>query len=275
MGYINRAGVEWTDASWDPVGGCSRASPGCFNCYAETTAGTSQVTHQIALYLGVTDWVRGRPRFNGHLTELEPGHPSWSWPLRWRGAPNPVLGPGQPSLLFVGNMADLFHEKRSVAVIDRVVDTVAMSRHVGLFLTRRARRATDYFSEPRPAEWQRKLWVGFSAENQTWFDRRWDSMRRLAEAGWTTFVSVAPMIGPVRLPNDLLDHGDRVWVIASGEQGTGARHMDPDWARALRDQCREAGVPFFFKQMTKLGPIPADLFVRQFPRRSMSDGEES
>ena len=92
-------------------------------------------------------------------------------------------------------------------------------------------------------------------------------MRGLAACGWTVFVSVAPMLGPVRLPPDFLGHGERVWCIPSGEEGRGARYMDPDWARALRDQCAEAAVPFFMLQMSGRKQIPMDLFVRQFPRR--------
>jgi protein gp37 len=115
--------------------------------------------------------------------------------------------------------------------------------------------------------WLAKLWLGFSAENQHWFDHRWADMRRLAEAGWTVFVSIAPMIGPVTLPADFLALGPRAWVIVAGEQGRHAdcRDMDPNWARAVRDQCTAAGIPFFMKQMAKGAPIPPDLQIRQFP----------
>jgi protein gp37 len=90
-------------------------------------------------------------------------------------------------------------------------------------------------------------------------------MRELARAGWTVFVSIAPMLGPVRLPADFLAFGNRIWVIVSGETSRGARYMHPDWARAVRDQCAAAGVPFFFKQMTGKETIPPDLLIRQFP----------
>jgi protein gp37 len=93
-------------------------------------------------------------------------------------------------------------------------------------------------------------------------------MRPLAGVGWTVFVSIAPMLGPVLLPSDFLVLKDQAWVICSGEQGPHeiCRDMDPAWARALRDQCVAAGVPFFMKQMSKKAPIPPDLFIRQFPR---------
>ena len=91
-------------------------------------------------------------------------------------------------------------------------------------------------------------------------------MRQLASLGFVVFVSVAPMLGPVWLPPDFLAHGERIWCICSGEEGRGARFMDASWARALRAQCAEANVPFFLLQMSGRKPIPADLFVRQFPR---------
>ena len=97
-------------------------------------------------------------------------------------------------------------------------------------------------------------------------------MRALAAAGWFVFVSIAPMLGPVTLPPDFLALGQRGWVICSGEQGLHkfCRDLDPRWARALRDQCRESGVPFFMKQMARreANPIPPDLMMtttRQFP----------
>jgi protein gp37 len=117
--------------------------------------------------------------------------------------------------------------------------------------------------------WQPKLWCGFSAERQREFDERWKDIVRLAYAGWTIFASVAPMIGAVKLPDDFLALGPRAWVIVAGEQGKHdrCRDMDPNWARAIRDQCASAGIPFFIKQMAKpeRTPIPPDLQIRQFP----------
>jgi protein gp37 len=132
-----------------------------------------------------------------------------------------------------------------------------------------------YFNAPRPKQilrrWQRKLWLGFSAERQWEFDSRWGLIRQLAERDWTVFVSIAPMLELVRLPADFLIWGERVWVICSGEQGREARGMDPNWARALRDQCAAAGVPFFVLQMAGRKTIPTDLFVRQFPAIHLPD----
>jgi protein gp37 len=194
----------------------------------------------------------------------------WSWPLKWRGAKHPKLGPGKPSLIFVGDMADLFHEGRPDKIIDRVCATIALSDHIGLLLTKRTRRLAEYFTalDPRTVRrWQPQLRLGFSAERQREFDQRLPDMLRLADTGWFTFGSVAPMIGPVKLPADFLALGPRTWVIVAGEQGPHAmcRDMDPQWARDVRKQCAEAGVPFFMKQMAKGRAIPPDLQIRQFP----------
>jgi protein gp37 len=127
--------------------------------------------------------------------------------------------------------------------------------------------ATARLSSSAISRWQKHLWLGFSAERQTQFDRRWPPMRDLAARGWTVFVSIAPMLEPVTLPPDFLALGASVWVIVSGEQGPHrlCRDMDPKWARAVRDQCAAAGIPFFCKQMARREPIPPHLYVRQFP----------
>jgi protein gp37 len=264
----------WWDATWNPVGGCSHVSPGCANCYAQQIAGTRTWPFAAAasVHHGVTR-AKGRRRiFNGKLTVAPDGHQQWMWPLRWSGAPHPKLGPGAPSLIFVGDMSDLFHEGRPNEIIDRVCATIALSDHIGLLLTKRTARMAAYFAAQSPRtvnRWLPKLWLGFSAERQHEFDERWSDMRALADAGWFIFVLVAPMLEPVKLPPDSLALGPRTWVIVAGEQGPHARcrPMDPNWARVVRDQCGNASIPFFMKQMAKpkSAPIPPDLHIRQFP----------
>jgi protein gp37 len=268
---------DWWDATWNPVGGCEHISAGCKFCYAAAQAAT---LHQeagasrriVPLYNKTVDRLNGRHAFNGRLTALEPGHDVWTWPLRWSGVQHPLLGRGNPSLIFVADMADRFHERRPKSVIDRTLGTIAASRHIDMLLTKRPNRMAQYFanaalSSSAIPRWQAHLWIGFSAERQRELDLRWPPMRSLAARGWTVFISIAPMLAPVRLPPDFLALGSRGWVIVSGEQGPRerCRYMDPNWARAVRDQCARAGVPFFAKQMARRDPIPPDLFVRQFP----------
>jgi protein gp37 len=167
-------------------------------------------------------------------------------------------------------MGDLFYEVRQTQIIARVCATIALSEHIGLLVTKRTRRAAEYFTslEPRTVRcWQPRLWLGFSAERQYEFDERWADMRPLADAGWLVFVSIAPMLGPVKLPPDFLARSDRRWVIVAGEQGAhkDCRDMESAWARVLRDQCHASGIAFFMKQMARKEPIPPDLLIREFP----------
>lgn len=129
--------IEWTDASWNPIGGCSIESPGCTPCYAQALAGTRLRNHP--LYAGTTTVVKGKPVFNGHLTALPQGHAGWRWPETWRGAKNPVLGPGMPSLIFVGDMSDLFHPDRPRGYAVRIWQTAyrVQGRHILQLLTKR------------------------------------------------------------------------------------------------------------------------------------------
>jgi len=264
----------WWDESWNPLSGCRPKGPGCRNCYAalQIVSGLHQKT---PLYDGIVE----KGHFNGKTNVLPPWHPDWNWPLDWPGAEHPVLerqyGPGAPSLIFIVDMGDLFFEGHPTSRIDQVVGTIVLSEHehIGELCTRRPDRMAQYFAEQSAITlrlWQPRLWLGFSAERQREFDLGWSHMRALAGAGWTIFVSIAPMLGPVTLPADFLALRDRGWVICSGEQGAheDCRDLDADWARAVRDQCAAAGVSFFMKQMDcrEKRPIPPDLWSRQFPR---------
>jgi hypothetical protein len=148
------------------------------------------------------------------------------------------------------------------------IGTLALSGHIGLILTKLPDCMVAYI-KAQPAfiqqRWRRKLWLGFSAEDQTMFDERWAHMRQLAEEGWVIFVCIAPMLDPVRLSDDFLKLGR--WAICSGEEGLEehVRYMQHSWARAVRDQCAAAGIPFFMKQLADKKPIPPDLLIRQFP----------
>jgi protein gp37 len=282
MGYPTP--IEWTDATWNPIGGCSIKSPGCGPCYAQQLAGTRLKNHP--LYAGTTTVVKGKPVFNGMMTAADDDHPVWTWPLRWRGAKHPVMGAGKPSLIFVGDMSDLFHENRDELDIGQVVAVGMCSHHVMQMLTKRADRMAELMtsksfcmlvdayvdelvmdnSDPHarrsddlratapdldcgaPIPPQPNIWLGFSAERQKEFDERWPHMRKLAQLGWTIFLSYEPAIGPLILPAGFLELGPRAQVIAGGMSGKEAQPAHPAWFRAVRDQCAAAGVPFFFKQ---------------------------
>src|SRR5262245_10937657 len=259
----------WSDATWNPVGGCTALSIGCRFCYAAALVATRDTVAGTTLQRATTEWHGNRPVFNGTLTALEAGHDSWTWPLRWEGADRPLLGAGQPSLIFACDMSDLFHEQRPTALIDRVVSTAGASPHITQLLTKRPHIVAAYFAQQSPhtlRRWLPKLWLGFSAERQQEFDARWYHARELAARGWTVFVSAAPLLAPIVLPDDFLILGNRAQVICSGEQARGARRTDPAWMRALRDQCVQADVAFFLRMMTGREPIPPDLFIREFPR---------
>jgi protein gp37 len=197
--------------------------------------------------------------------------------LEYPGAKHPKLGPGKPSLILTGASGDLFIADRSPKVIDRVVETIVLSPHIGLFISKYTGpqyggQMAPYFLSKPPLTvecWQQNVWLGFSAGRQKYFDKRWEDMRPLAEAGWFVYVSLAPLLERIVLPGDFLRLAK--WVIVNGE-GEGAprdrcRDMDPMWVRAILDQCRAAGIPFFLRGMAKGAPRPTDLRkgTRQFP----------
>lgn len=268
MGYPTP--IEWTDATWNPIGGCSIKSPACKPCYAMGLAGTRLKKHP--LYKGTTDSDSGRPVFNGTMTAAKPDAHVWTWPLRWRGAKRPKLGAGKRSLIFVGDMADLFHENRERAPIDKTVGTIVNSEHIGQLLTKRPKVMADYFEAlpSRSRDWDcdslldfmghlpTSFWVGTSAERQKEFDDRWRDLRRLAELGFTVFISYEPAMGPLDLPKDFLELGRRAQVIAGGVSGRWPWRPQPNWFRSVRDQCAGAGVAFFFKQWGE--HQPTDVF---------------
>jgi protein gp37 len=175
-------------------------------------------------------------------------------------------------LIFVVVLGDLFYTKRlkeHIEYINRACATIAASPHIGLLLTKYTPEMAAYFAslDPRTVRrWLPQLWLGFSAENQHWFDRRWADMRPLAESGWFVFSSIAPMIDPVTLPDDFLALAK--WVIVNGEQEKLERRrpMKTAWVRAIRDQCAAAHVPLFIKGPNTGGYLAPDLQkIRQFP----------
>ena len=251
------------DATWNTVGGCRVIDPSCENCYAPWRCAGIQTSTGTALHMGTTEKDGdGKHTWNGQLTYLPPDHPAWNFPLNWKGSAKPLLGPGKPSLLFIGSMADLFLPGRPPKIIDRTITTVAHSQHIGQVLTKHTKPMAKYFLK-QPKWKHKKIWLGFSAGHQEYFDIRWKQVRPLAEQGWTVFASLQPLMERIELPPDFLELAS--WVSCGGEQFPGNFPMDLDWARSLRDSTQAAGIPIFVKQATRKW-LPPDLHIRDFPK---------
>lgn len=206
--------IEWTEATWNPVTGCSKVSPGCKHCYAERMAKRLEAM--------------GQPRYrNGfRVTQQED---IVDLPLKWR----------KPRLVFVNSMSDLFHEAVEPEFIGRVFDTMrAADWHTFQVLTKRPERVLELADQ---LPWPPNVWMGTSVENEqyTW---RIDALREVRAA--VRFLSLEPLLGPL----DNLCLTGIHWVIVGGESGPRARPMKEAWVHRIREQCEESAVPFFFKQ---------------------------
>ena len=232
----DHTGIEWTDATWNPIRGCSRVSEGCRHCYAERVA--ARFSGPGLPYEGLAVMRDGEPRWTGKTQMI------WKHledPLRWR----------RPRRIFVNSMSDLFHEDLAPDWIGRIFAIMAAApQHTFQILTKRPRRMHGFVagpsSDPKAANigWPLpNVWLGVSAENQATADERIPLLLETPAA--VRFVSAEPLLGAI----DLDVHGPELdWLIVGGESGPGARPMQPEWARSLRDQCVDAGVAFFFKQ---------------------------
>lgn len=210
----SKTGIEWTEVTWNPVTGCTKVSPGCKHCYAERMAKRIQAM--------------GHPRYkNGFSLTLHDD--LVQLPLTWV----------KPRLVFVNSMSDLFHEEVPIQFIRSVFETMAKAtQHTFQILTKRATRLVELASH---LPWPSNVWMGVSVENQQYI-KRIDQLREIPSS--VRFLSLEPLLGPL---NDL-NLNDIHWVIVGGESGPGARPVDVNWVRSIRDQCLESGVPFFFKQ---------------------------
>lgn len=223
--------IEWTDATWNPVAGCSLASPGCTNCYAMRMAARLASFGQEK-YVGTTRKTGGRHKWTGKIV-LD--RAALDLPHSWR----------KGRRVFVNSMSDLFHEDVPLEFIKDVFRVMAATpRHVYQVLTKRADRLADLSAA---LSWSVNTWMGVSVENT---DYLWRIDRLRATGARIKFLSLEPLLGPL-LPG--LDLRGIDWVIAGGESGPGARLIDPDWVRAIRDHCVAQNVAFHFKQWG--GPI--------------------
>jgi protein gp37 len=238
----DKSSIEWTDATWNPVTGCTKVSPGCDHCYAER----------------IVERFKGKGAFEVVVRSEEKLYA----PLKWR----------KPRRVFVNSMSDLFHDDVPDSFIARVFSVMARTpQHSYQLLTKRHARMRSLLNRKSfrdnlldmlpDAVWPLpNVWLGVSVEDQKWADIRVPAL--LDSPAAVRFLSCEPLLGSVDIlhpylvpgPDCACERGGSVcdptidWVIAGGESGPGARPMHPDWARSLRDQCTAAGVPFFHKQ---------------------------
>jgi len=211
--------IEWTDATWNPVRGCTKISPGCKHCYAETFA---------ERFRGVP----GHPYELGFDPRIVPD--KLGEPLKW----------GTPKLIFVNSMSDLFHEEVSDDYIVAVVDVMRKANwHTYQVLTKRSERLRDLLkTKLKFASGDRHIWWGVSVENKKHGLPRIEHLQKAPAA--VRFLSIEPLLEDI----GKFDLSGIHWVIVGGESGHGAREMEEKWVLPIRDLCAKAKVPFFFKQ---------------------------
>lgn len=209
-----KSAIEWVTATWNPLTGCTKISPGCAHCYAE------RMSHRLML-MGQPNY-RNDFRLTLHERMLEQ-------PLRWK----------KPQRIFVNSMSDLFHKDVPFEFIAKVFDVMARCTwHQFQILTKRADRLEEFSAK---LTWPANVWQGVSVENEEYVFRI-EHLRRTGAQ--TKFLSIEPLLGPIAH----LDLTGIDWVIVGGESGPGARPMRKEWVEEILATCNAAGVPLFFKQ---------------------------
>jgi protein gp37 len=219
--------IEWTEATWNPLAGCTIVSPGCSNCYAMRMAARLQAMG-MEKYAGTTRKSGRRHVWTG---KVNMDSHALSAPLTWK----------KPQRIFVNSMSDLFQEKAKEAFVQQVWQMMARAHwHSFQILTKRPGRMLDLLCKPG-FPMLPNVWLGTSVENEDYLDRL-DVLRRVPAR--VRFISFEPLLGPIVDP----DLSDIHWVIVGGESGPRARPMEAWWVEELRDACQRQGVAFFFKQ---------------------------
>lgn len=238
----NNSKIEWTDKTWNPVTGCTKVSQGCKHCYAER----------------IYERFNGKGSFKNVICHDD----RLSQPFKWK----------KPAMVFVNSMSDLFHEDVPFEFIRKVMGVIHDKQiHTFQILTKRAERMYEFFkwlNNSNLAVNFPNMWLGVSVEDQKSANERIPFLLQVPSA--VRFLSCEPLLGPVNLaeirPEESLHYFNCLsapilhkgympdaqglvnWVIVGGESGPGARAMHPEWASTIRDQCKKANVPFFFKQ---------------------------
>lgn len=275
--------IEWTDATWNPVAGCERVSPGCANCYAVPLVyrmGFNPNAKIQAANVGLVEkQENGKLNWTGEIRTLPD---RLAIPLHWK----------EPRRVFVNSLSDLFHKDVPQEFIYQVsLIMLKAPQHTYQVLTKRPERMSNVWLTSLHCQWLREglrndcltdanirgmfshVWLGTSVENQETADERIPHLLRVPAV--VRFLSMEPLLGPVNLdevervpgigPDDISEEYNALgpplycdgihWVIVGGESGANARPMHPDWARSLRNQCQAAGVAFHFKQWGEFGPV--------------------
>ncbi len=268
MGKQGDAGIAWTDRTWNPIRGCSRVSEGCRLCYAERVA--ARFSGKGQPYEGLATMTPTGPRWTGKVRLVEEHLED---PMRWT----------KPSMVFVNSMSDLFHEDVDDVMIEKIILVMMQSpKHTFQVLTKRAKRMQEFLSSfhtPKQGGWPLpNVWWGVSVENQAAAEERIPLLLKTPAA--VRWISAEPLLGDLDLirffphyrETGRCKHAMLDWVVVGCESGPGARGMDLAWARDIRTDCEEAGVPFFMKQITgpsgklsEMSDFPIDLRIRQYP----------
>jgi len=269
--------IQWTHATWNPWRGCTKVDAACKNCYAETMSGRNPAV------LGI--WGPNGTRVIGSES-------NWRNPLKWE---RDAAKAGERRRVFCASLADIFEGPETMpedavepiaAARRRVFGVIGETPHLDyLLLTKRPENIRRFWPDALP---RRNVWLGTTAGDQAGFDKRHVLLTGCRDLAPVLFLSVEPMLGPMDIRPALERPNGVDWVIVGGESGGGARDFNPEWARQILDQCRDAGVAFFFKQLGErvvglqmaggtlpphrpphkggmLADIPADLHVREFP----------
>lgn len=242
--------IEWTHHTFNPWWGCAKVSPACQHCYAEAWAKR----------VGSTVWGKSAPRrFFGDV--------HWKEPLRWN---REAEDEGVRRRVFCASMADVFERRAELHEwrdrLWKIIDSTPCLDW--LLLTKRPHNVTAM--APWTSQWPENVWLGCTAENQTWADKRIPALLEIPAR--VRFLSCEPLLGPLDLARHLpLDPVDGIhWVIAGGESGAHSRPMNPEWVRDLRNQCQQSGVAFHFKQWGHW--VPEELLTEQQRKVIVFDG---